>query len=259
MPELLTVKQLQEILQVDRTTIYRMLDSGELSGFKVGSQWRFSRSVIEKWLQSRQQQTFSHEPSPPATAPTRDILPWTCVQAVQDVFAEALDIGAITTDPGGHPLTEFSNCNPYCALINGTASGRRRCQQSWARLGKQQEERPEIARCHAGLSYARGRIRIDGRPVAMTFAGQFKTEVTGEVLSDSFLQEVATACQVSFEDLRRASQHVRTVPLDEAEQITHLLGRIAYTFCHIGQERADLMGRLTHIAKLTTPVVDGLI
>lgn len=50
MDDLLTTRQLQELLQVDRITIYRMLNDGRLQGFKVGGQWRFSRQAVELWL-----------------------------------------------------------------------------------------------------------------------------------------------------------------------------------------------------------------
>ena len=36
--EFLTTRQLQEILHVDRTTIYRMADDGRVPAVKVGSQ-----------------------------------------------------------------------------------------------------------------------------------------------------------------------------------------------------------------------------
>ena len=53
MEQLLTVRQLQELLRVDRVTIYRMLEAGALPGFKVGGQWRFSQGEIEAWLNSQ--------------------------------------------------------------------------------------------------------------------------------------------------------------------------------------------------------------
>jgi excisionase family DNA binding protein len=37
----LTTRQVQNILQVDRITIYRMLQDGRLKGVKIGQQWRF--------------------------------------------------------------------------------------------------------------------------------------------------------------------------------------------------------------------------
>jgi excisionase family DNA binding protein len=52
--DLLTTRQLQDLLRVDRITIYRMLKDGRLRGFKVGGQWRLSRGEIEIWLQEQQ-------------------------------------------------------------------------------------------------------------------------------------------------------------------------------------------------------------
>ena len=53
MDDLLTTRQLQDLLQVDRITIYRMLHDGRLRGFKVGGQWRFSRTAIRSWIDHR--------------------------------------------------------------------------------------------------------------------------------------------------------------------------------------------------------------
>jgi excisionase family DNA binding protein len=51
--DLLTARQLQDLLKVDRITIYRMLGDGRLTGFKVGGQCRFSWWQIETWFQER--------------------------------------------------------------------------------------------------------------------------------------------------------------------------------------------------------------
>lgn len=53
MTEFLSVKQLAEHLQVSERTIYRMLWRGDLPGRRVGSQWRFSRSQVDFWLDLR--------------------------------------------------------------------------------------------------------------------------------------------------------------------------------------------------------------
>jgi excisionase family DNA binding protein len=51
--ELLTADELAAFLRVHRSTIYRLLRNGQLPAFRVGSDWRFSRELIEKWLHSR--------------------------------------------------------------------------------------------------------------------------------------------------------------------------------------------------------------
>src|SRR5512146_1959663 len=47
--QIFTIKELSEHLRVHPTTIYRLLRQGRLPGFRVGSNWRFSREAIEMW------------------------------------------------------------------------------------------------------------------------------------------------------------------------------------------------------------------
>ena len=112
MEELLTTKQVLDILQVDRTTIYRMLNDGRLSGVKVGQQWRFPHSEVEALLSGTPVPTEPVQPTRPTI--TRDALPISCLQSVQDVSAETMEVGAITTDFDGQPLTEISNSGRFC-------------------------------------------------------------------------------------------------------------------------------------------------
>ena len=51
MDNLLTTKQLMELLHLDRTTIYRMLNDRRLPAVRVGGQWRFSRQAVDNWLE----------------------------------------------------------------------------------------------------------------------------------------------------------------------------------------------------------------
>lgn len=45
-PVLLTFKEAMEFLRVSRSTIYRLMWSGQLRGHKVGSTWRFYESDL---------------------------------------------------------------------------------------------------------------------------------------------------------------------------------------------------------------------
>jgi excisionase family DNA binding protein len=49
-PEVLTVEQAAELLQVDTDTIRALARQGELPGRKVGREWRFSRAAVLAWL-----------------------------------------------------------------------------------------------------------------------------------------------------------------------------------------------------------------
>lgn len=48
--QLLTLEQVAEYLNVDKFTVYRLLNDKELPAFKVGNQWRFKRKLLENWL-----------------------------------------------------------------------------------------------------------------------------------------------------------------------------------------------------------------
>jgi excisionase family DNA binding protein len=51
--EIMTLEEVAAYLRCSPYTIYRLLKSGELPGFKVGA-WRFSRSVLDAWMADKQ-------------------------------------------------------------------------------------------------------------------------------------------------------------------------------------------------------------
>jgi len=46
----MTVDEVAAYLRVDKYTIYRLVSKGKIPGFKVGHQWRFKQSILERWL-----------------------------------------------------------------------------------------------------------------------------------------------------------------------------------------------------------------
>jgi len=52
-PDVLTVAQLAEWLQVDPTAVAELADSGDLPGRKLGGEWRFAREAVLAWLANR--------------------------------------------------------------------------------------------------------------------------------------------------------------------------------------------------------------
>ena len=46
----LTVREVAEYLRVHQATIYRLVKEQKLPAFRVGSDWRFNREVIERWM-----------------------------------------------------------------------------------------------------------------------------------------------------------------------------------------------------------------
>jgi excisionase family DNA binding protein len=52
-PDVLTVDQLAEWLQVDAPAIAELAESGELPGRKLAGEWRFARDAVLDWLANR--------------------------------------------------------------------------------------------------------------------------------------------------------------------------------------------------------------
>jgi excisionase family DNA binding protein len=252
---LLTTRQLQNLLQVDRITIYRMLNDGRLRGFKVGGQWRFSREAIECWLQEQQANLEIREaPSIDGQAqPWAQALPLSCVQAIQDVFAEALGVGVVTTSPDGRPILPVANTCEFCALILESEEGQKRCISSWRAAAATAGDTPRPAVCHAGLSYVWSMVEIQGAFVAAVHAGQFLIQppAAGEINPDR-LAQLSQACGLRPRRLQEALGSVAVLNAERQDQISHMLQRVAQTFSEMGEERLNLLARLRRISEIST-------
>lgn len=50
LPDILTVRQLAEFLQISDQTIMRAIKSNKLDAFKVGRDWRIEKENVIKWV-----------------------------------------------------------------------------------------------------------------------------------------------------------------------------------------------------------------
>ena len=48
--EILKISEVAALLKIAEKTVYVLAQRGDLPGFKVGGQWRFSRTAINKWI-----------------------------------------------------------------------------------------------------------------------------------------------------------------------------------------------------------------
>lgn len=53
---LMTLQEVAEYLRLSEDVVYQMVRAGEIPGFKIGKQWRFRRSEIDAWLESKRAQ-----------------------------------------------------------------------------------------------------------------------------------------------------------------------------------------------------------
>ena len=69
---ILTIQGVAEYLQIDEKTAYRMAQRGELPGFKVRRQWRFKRSDLDLWIESKKSAVAARSTSTPATGTAKE-------------------------------------------------------------------------------------------------------------------------------------------------------------------------------------------
>ena len=49
----LSIEEVARYFDVTPKTVYRLAQRGELPGFKIGGQWRFSLPLLERWVADR--------------------------------------------------------------------------------------------------------------------------------------------------------------------------------------------------------------
>ena len=52
--ELMTVREVASYLNCHYMTVYKLVRTGDLPAFRLGSDWRFRRSDLEKWIAKKQ-------------------------------------------------------------------------------------------------------------------------------------------------------------------------------------------------------------
>src|SRR3972149_4778761 len=168
MTDILTTRQVQDILKVDRITIYRMLQDGRLKGIKVGSQWLFTTQEVERLLSGeRPQEAF------PVDSGT--VFPVHCVQTIQDLLSGVRQMRAIVLDVSGVPVTERSAQVGLSRMVTGTAAGLNDLHQAWQAFAAS----PGTAFVGpAGLTAVTAPIHGNGGLVGWVLVGQVFTTPT---------------------------------------------------------------------------------
>jgi excisionase family DNA binding protein len=255
MTELLTTNQVQELLSVDRTTIYRMAQGGQLPALRVGKQWRFDRVEIDRWLRLQ----AASGVTPGATAPTpapasaqsalADLLPLASVQLIQDAFADVLGVMMVVTDMEGQPVTRVSNpCGLYETVI-GNAEAATRCIQGWQRMAGELTLEPKFAPSELGLLCARGLIRSGNELKGMVFLGGIAPEEWPP--SPEKVDAIALHYGLEPECVRRSVQAVHRLEKPDRERALSFVQRMADICSHLLQDWSGLHHRLQAIASLT--------
>lgn len=166
--DLLTAQQVQHLLDVDASTIYRMAGDGRLPAVRIGRQWRFPAAAIQSLLVPA---LATGDPGsvPPSTRSLT--VPGGVATAALEAIAPALGVTMVVTDLTGQPISEVVNPAPAIAVRLDDPDFLAACTDEWRAFADEAHLAPRLRPGRLGFLCAHGLVRRGPSLVAMVLAG----------------------------------------------------------------------------------------
>jgi PTS system nitrogen regulatory IIA component len=252
MTALLTAKELQEILQVDRSTIYRMAESGRLPAIKVGRQWRFPSEQINRWLDIQEPSMVTPSGNGIRALGMDDsletLLPSEYVNGMAEILGELLGVMVVVTDMDGRPISDAANPCGLFEAFNENDDAVARCVVSWKRLADHIDLQPRFTPSHMGLLCARSYLRVGTELKGMVLVGGIAPDPWPP--SPDELEAIGQAFGVPSELVKSHVHEVYRLDENGRQQVLSYLPRMAQMLSHIATERTNHLAKLDAIATL---------
>jgi excisionase family DNA binding protein len=245
---LLTTRDVQGLIRVDRSTIYRMAEDGRIPAVKVGRQWRFPEDRITEWLRGRAVPTAANVGETHADERLGALLPTEAMQALADLVGDLLGVMVILTDMDGTAITRVANPCGMFRAIQGVPGTLDACTQGWRALGESLDLSPQFAPTHLGFLCARGFVRVGQELKGMVIVGGIEPDEWPP--SAERLAAIAGELGMDVEALAAHVGEVYRVDEQQRRWILAVLPRIGELVSRLAQERGHLVSRLEAIATL---------
>jgi excisionase family DNA binding protein len=166
-PRFLRAEEVSRVLGVDRSTVYRMAESGRLPAMKVGGQWRFSAEQIAGLIEAQ-----SGEVSTNTVRGRRALLPaLQYVLPLVELAAELLGVMMVLTDMAGEPVTEIVNPCPWFSEQSDDPVLMAKCLADWRQLADDPDFEIRFRTGPLGFDCARAFVRLGPLLIGMLVAG----------------------------------------------------------------------------------------
>lgn len=228
MTTFLTSRDIQELINVDRSTVYRMAEDGRLPGVKVGRQWRFPADRVAE--------RFGLElppATPPAQLPPADpthepgtlhlsrLLEPGVAESIADLTGELFGLMTVITDMSGQPITPVANPCGYYAAIGEQPGAVEACLHQWQLFAGEPHVAPRWVRSHLGFLCARTFVWVDLKPVGMIVVGGVRPPVWPP--PNEHIDTIADQVGVPSAVLHAATDAVWELDLIEQRRVLRLL------------------------------------
>jgi excisionase family DNA binding protein len=246
MTTLLTTQDVQDLINVDKSTIYRMADDGRLPAVKVGRQWRFPASAVASLLGEGGNVLAQHSSQSNTSYNLHDLLVPEAAQAIADLVGDLFGVMAVVTDMSGVALTTVANPCGYFEAIQSQPGATDRCVEGWRRLGNESDLEPRFMPAHLGFLCARTFIREGNELVGMVIVGGI-TPAEGH-LDRAALEPIATEHDISLSVLVAHAAETFDVDPDQQQWILKMLPRISDLISRLASVRSQLLAKLDAVA-----------
>ena len=163
MQTMLSARQVQDVLHIDRSTVYRMAEDGRLPAIRVGKQWRFPADEIYNVV-SAQPPILNTSPLDPAVA-----------SAIADLAGDLLGVMVVVTDMDGHPITPIANPCTWMTEHLDDPTVLKPCINEWQGMADDHTFEPSFHTGQFGFQCARAFVRSGRELVGMVLAGGIAT------------------------------------------------------------------------------------
>lgn len=178
---------------------------------------------------------YPHPESPAKGLSIEDVVDVAILQRIQDKFAKAMGVAAVTVDRNGKPITRESNFQPICEAIRSTAPGLARCMRCDAdgSLKAYQEGEPQTYLCYGGMMDVAAPIIIDGEYLGGILCGQ--VVITEE--REAFIEKIIhlnLPLGFSEDYLRQMAENVPAISRDRLDAAAEMMFVMANHITEMG-------------------------
>lgn len=164
-----------------------------------------------------------------------DIIDKKTLQELQDAFANATGMAALTTDDSGS-VTELSNGTDFCMnFTRASRIGCERCNQCDLMGGEQSSKtgKPAVYYCHGGLVDFAAPIILNGKHIGSLIGGQ----VLPEPPDEEKFRKIAKEIDVDPDAYIAALKKIKIVPKQQIDAAANLLYQMANALSEVGYQR----------------------
>lgn len=222
MSNFLTSQEMQAMINVDRSTVYRMAEDGRLPAVKVGRQWRFPADRVAALLGVHPTRVaLPAVASGDAPRHIEQLLDPEVAQSIADLIGDTFGVMAVVTDMEGHPLTAVANPCGYYASIAEQPGAAAACLAEWRQFAAEPHIAPRFVRTHLGFLCARTFVWVDLKPVGMIVIGGVQPSVWPP--SDEHVRGLAAELGVPAEGVLAAVDQTWDLDADQRQRALRLL------------------------------------